>query len=166
MSKAHIKQDRVPVRATTFKWVPMGSPEERGHDTEHEQNLQQGNDLGGSAAAVWTADPQGIVERADQGGSGALPEIYDDLFEDDGTNETNDTDRTEWADGDVAVIDWYGVNREELPSEPFQLGQGKRVIDPQRFYGSLDSDIEAGPESARATGLIHDLMQLQQCGVI
>jgi hypothetical protein len=65
---------------------------------------------------------------------------------------------------DVAdAVDWFEQNLNRLPSSPFVLGPGIRVVDSKRFITALEVDIAAGPSSARARsgGLLADLQNLQ-----
>jgi hypothetical protein len=51
-----------------------------------------------------------------------------------------------------------------LPAEPFDLGRGRRVTDPGRFYAALELDLAGGPRAARARlgGLEDDLARLRE----
>jgi hypothetical protein len=64
------------------------------------------------------------------------------------------------------LADWFRQARAagRLPAEPFDLGRGRRVTDPGRFYAALELDLAAGPRSARARlgGLVDALARLRQ----
>jgi hypothetical protein len=61
------------------------------------------------------------------------------------------------------LIHWFHCYRFRLPQRPFLLAQGQCVIDPARFYDSLEGDILTGPCGARAKlgGLKSDLERLK-----
>lgn len=67
-----------------------------------------------------------------------------------------------WNNEDKALIDWF--LSADLPTSPFQLKQGAKVLEPQKFYSWLKQDIHNGPHSPRARyGALHcDLMLLKQ----
>ena len=79
-------------------------------------------------------------------------------------NERKDTreDLAEWSDEDASLIEWFQTAT--LPMEPFQLNQGVKVLDSERFYSSLKIDIAAGPRKPRASlgGLQSDLRALRE----
>lgn len=77
-------------------------------------------------------------------------------------SEPNSTDSKTWPADDEKLVKWFLENRSRLPAEPFRLGAGRYVFEPGRFYSKLQDDIAAGPQSARAAGLLADLRRLQK----
>ena len=71
-----------------------------------------------------------------------------------------------WEAATAELIGWFRANRDRLPSEPFYLKPGVRVVDPALWYRSLDGDIAHGPTGPRARldGLEDDLSWLR-CSV-
>jgi hypothetical protein len=65
-------------------------------------------------------------------------------------------DQATWTGNARELVDWFAINKSKLPVEPFLLRLGTRVVDPSRFYASLQADIDAGAErlQARRGGLI------------
>ncbi len=51
------------------------------------------------------------------------------------------------------IVKWFLANRRQLPDKPFQLGPGRYIAAPEKFYRNLDIDIAAGPV-ARIRGRI------------
>jgi len=41
----------------------------------------------------------------------------------------------------TALIDWFRANRGRLPAAPFEIGVGRRVVNSNGFYKSLDREI-------------------------
>lgn len=70
--------------------------------------------------------------------------------------------RAPWCENDAALIDWFQSNRDQLPTEPFDLNSGIRVSDPHKFFRVLDADIQAGSNGPRAAGLLDDLKWLRK----
>ena len=64
---------------------------------------------------------------------------------------------TAWPIEALTLIRWFQESRDHLPKDPFQLGPGRNVVDPPLLYGSIDRDIAAGPNNARAVPMIEDL---------
>ena len=60
-----------------------------------------------------------------------------------------------WDEQTSGLIDWF--LSQDLPLLPFRLRSGVEVVDPEKFYASLRSDIEQGIEGTRArTGAIQE----------
>jgi hypothetical protein len=60
------------------------------------------------------------------------------------------------------LIGWFQAARHVLPRFPFMLRPGCRVIDSERFYGALESDITKGASGVRwKAGLHGDLADLR-----
>ena len=60
-----------------------------------------------------------------------------------------------WDEQTSLLIDWFLL--QELPLLSFRLRSGVEVVDPEKFYASLRSDIEQGIEGARArTGAMQE----------
>ena len=53
--------------------------------------------------------------------------------------------QTEPETADDQLISWFRENRDRLPPEPFDLRPGERILNPERFYAALETDIAAGP---------------------
>ena len=68
-----------------------------------------------------------------------------------------------WNASTAELIDWFHANRDRLPSEPFDVKPGVRVVDPVLWYRSLDTDISSGPTGPRGKlgGLEDDLKWLR-----
>ncbi len=69
---------------------------------------------------------------------------------------------TPWQGADAALIQWFRSHRDRLPREPFQLFSWATIGDPAKFYAVLERDAEAGPNCARAAGLLNELHWLRQ----
>lgn len=69
-----------------------------------------------------------------------------------------------WPSELTDLIEWFQANREGLPTSPYRLLPGVRVIEAERFYCSLERDIMRGPSGPRARfgGLLHDLAALRR----
>lgn len=77
---------------------------------------------------------------------------------------TSDASRS-WPHKDQELIYWFHTRgREVLPSDPFELHGGVRIVDPGLFADRLHQDIGTGPGGPRArTGaLISDLRLLRE----
>ena len=70
----------------------------------------------------------------------------------------------EWSPETAALIEWFGANRDRLPTAPFSLRPGTKVAKTDGFYRGLDQCIQAGPNSPRAKSgaLQADLEALRQ----
>lgn len=68
-----------------------------------------------------------------------------------------------WDASTAELIDWFQSHWERLPTEPFGLKPGVRVVDAALFYRSLNTDISSGPTGPRAKygGLADDLKCLR-----
>jgi hypothetical protein len=74
----------------------------------------------------------------------------------------------------LAPEDWTGEMRDltlwfldrqlacDLPTEPFYLWPHARIAEPEKWYGSIDTDIEAGPKGPRAGSLLGELRRLRE----
>ena len=52
-------------------------------------------------------------------------------------------------DGETSrLIDWFSTTT--APAEPFELCQGVTILDPARWWRSIEGDIEPGPNGPRA----------------
>lgn len=54
-----------------------------------------------------------------------------------------------WNAEEDALIQWF-LSANDLPKSSFQLKQGVYVIDSNKFYKSIQADIDEGPKGARA----------------
>jgi len=60
-----------------------------------------------------------------------------------------------WDEQTSGLIDWF--LSQGLPILPFRLRSGVEVVDPEKLYASLKSDIEQGIQGARArTGAMQE----------
>lgn len=60
-----------------------------------------------------------------------------------------------WDAETARLIEWFRTA--ELPSGPFDLGPGIRVIEPEGYRHALLCDIAAGPDGPRARmGVLQD----------
>ncbi len=71
--------------------------------------------------------------------------------------------RVTWDASTAELIDWFQSHWERLPTEPFGLKPGVRVVDAALFYRSLSTDISSGPNGppAKYGGLTADLENLR-----
>jgi len=60
------------------------------------------------------------------------------------------------------LVDWFMTLG--TPTEPFQMGEHRRIVAPEKFFRSLRQDIEAGPEGPRGRHgiVIQDLTTLKK----
>ena len=60
------------------------------------------------------------------------------------------------------LVDWFMTLG--TPTEPFHLGEHRRIVAPEKFFRSLRQDIEAGPEGPRGRHgiVIQDLTTLKK----
>ena len=60
-----------------------------------------------------------------------------------------DSEGLNWDDETQRLIDWFKTTTP--PAEPFELCQGVTILDPVRWWRSIEGDIAAGPSGPRAT---------------
>jgi hypothetical protein len=69
---------------------------------------------------------------------------------------------TPWSGDSAELIAWYWSIREQLPKQEYRLSVFSTIVDPQKYYSSLEADIKRGASGTRLVGLIADLHQLVQ----
>jgi len=70
----------------------------------------------------------------------------------------------EFSAEDLAVFAWFAFNRGSLPTEPFQLDQGRHVSNPKKFYDALERSVAEGPAGPRSLygALLSDIKRLKE----
>ena len=70
------------------------------------------------------------------------------LSSDASANSDNSANRSDWDAETSRLIDWFLTTTP--PAEPFELCRGVTILDPARWWRSIEVDIGCGPNGPRA----------------